>query len=248
MPIMDGATVEEVFRTVDLVGVFGNAAIGAAVARAERLDPVGFATLAILSGLGGGMIRDTLLQQGPPAAFTDNAYILTALAAAALTYLVTLEGPVWERVLPVVDAVALGAWAAAGALKTLSAGLGWLPALLLGVITACGGGALRDIVVRRTPTVLGGNTLYATCALVAAGVMISAHSAGQSNVGLLAATLTGATLCLLARRRGWMLPDRDSWSPRQMVPVGIVPRRARKALRARRDALLRRSSRPNAPD
>lgn len=240
MLIVDGPAVDEVFRTVDLIGVFGNAAIGAAVARAERLDPVGFATLAILSGLGGGIIRDTLLQQGPPLGLTDNAYVLTALAAATLTYLVTLEGPVWERLLPVIDAIALGSWAAAGALKTLSAGLGWLPALLLGMITACGGGALRDIVVRRTPTVLGGNTLYATCALVAAGVMVVAFDAGQSNLGLLAATLTGATLCLLARRRGWMLPDRDSWSPRR-----IVPRRARSALR---EAFNRRRSRPNSSD
>lgn len=240
MLIVDGPAVDEVFRTVDLIGVFGNAAIGAAVARAERLDPVGFATLAILSGLGGGIIRDTLLQQGPPVALTDTAYVLTALAAAALAYLVTLEGPVWERVLPIVDAVALGAWAAAGALKTLSFGMGWLPALLLGTITACGGGALRDIVVRRTPTVLGGNTLYATCALVAAGVMVVAFDAGQSNLGLLAATLTGATLCLLARWRGWMLPDRDSWSPRR-----IVPRRARSALR---EAVNRRRARRSSPE
>lgn len=243
MLIVDGPAVDEVFRTVDLIGVFGNAAIGAAVARAERLDPVGFATLAILSGLDGGIIRDTLLQQGPPLALTDNAYVLTALVAAAISFIVTLEGPVWERVLPVVDAVALGAWAAAGALKTLSFGMGWLPALLLGVLTACGGGALRDIVVRRTPTVLGGNTLYATCALIAAGVMVLAFDAGQSHLGLLAATLTGATLCLLARWRGWMLPDRDSWSPRQ-----IVPRRARSALRAQRDAIRRRRTRPTSTD
>ena len=84
MSIVDGAAVDEVFRTVDLVGVFGNAAIGAAVARAERLDPVGFATLAILSGLGGGIIRDTLLQQGPPAAFTDNSYIFTISVSDSL--------------------------------------------------------------------------------------------------------------------------------------------------------------------
>ena len=168
---------------------------------------------------------------------------VAALVAAAISFIVTLEGPVWERVLPVVDAVALGAWAAAGALKTLSFGMGWLPALLLGVLTACGGGALRDIVVRRTPTVLGGNTLYATCALIAAGVMVLAFDAGQSHLGLLAAALTGATLCLLARWRGWMLPDRDSWSPRQ-----IVPRRARSALCAQRDAIRRRRTRPTSTD
>src|SRR6476660_4997975 len=145
------------FRVVDLAGVFTNAALCGVIARNERLDPVGFAVLALLSGLGGGVIRDTLLQHGPPLALTDYAYVLTALGAAALTFVVRVEGQLWERIWPVVDAVALGAWAAAGALKTLSVGLGWLPAVLLGTITAVGGGAIRDVVLRRVPTILGGN-------------------------------------------------------------------------------------------
>lgn len=236
MPVeLEAPAVADVFRVIDLTGVFGNAAVGGVIARAERLDPVGFATLAILSGLGGGMIRDTLLQVGPPAALLDAAYVLTALAAAAVTFAVTVEGRVWDRLWPVVDAIALGSWAAAGSLKTLATGLGWLPAILLGTITAVGGGALRDIVLRRTPTVLGGNTLYATCAAIAAAVMVGAYAAGQSNAGLLVSTGVGASLCLLARRYGWMLPAGDSWSPRQ-----VVPRRARRSLSRRREALRAR--------
>lgn len=238
----DGPTVGEVFRVIDLVGVFANAALGGVIARAERLDPVGFATLAILSGLGGGIIRDTLLQAGPPVALLDPAYVTTALLGATVTFVVTGGGRLWANVWPVVDAVALGSWAAAGALKTLSTGLGWMPAVLLGTITAVGGGALRDIVLRRTPTVLGGNTLYATCAVVAAGVMVVAARLGQPDSGLLVATLVGAALCLLARRFGWMLPHSDSWSPRQ-----VVPRRARSSLRRRRDALRARRSRAARP-
>lgn len=59
-------TMTDLFRAVDLTGVFGNALLGGVVARSEKLDPVGFAALAVLSGLGGGMIRDTLLQRGAP--------------------------------------------------------------------------------------------------------------------------------------------------------------------------------------
>ncbi|GAB97076.1 putative membrane protein YeiH [Kineosphaera limosa] len=227
-----------VFRVIDLMGVFANATMGALIARAEKLDPVGFATLAILSGLGGGIIRDTLLQQGPPVALTDYAYVLTALTAAALMFGIRVRGRMWQRVWPVVDGIALGSWAAAGALKTLAAGLGWLPAILLGVITAVGGGALRDIVLRRTPAVLGGNTLYATCAVAAAAVMVGAFNLGQPEVGLGAATATGAIFFLLARYYGWMLPLGDSWSPSH-----VVPRRARRAVRTRAQAVSHRLSR-----
>lgn len=206
MPVPDAALTADLFRGIDLTGVFANALLGGVIARAERLDPVGFATLAILSGLGGGVLRDTLLQQGPPVALTDYAYILTALAGAAVAFIVHVEGRLWERGFPVADALALGCWAAAGAEKTLSFGLGWLPAVLLGTITAVGGGLVRDVVLRRVPGIFGGNTLYATSALLASGVMVGLHGLGYPSVGLIAATVTGAGLCLLARWRGWKLP------------------------------------------
>jgi len=145
--------------------------------------------------------------------------VLTALGASILTFVVRIGGRIWRRVWPVVDAVALGTWAATGAQKTLSFGLGWLPAVLLGTITAVGGGAMRDVVLRRVPTVLGGNTLYATCAVLASGVMIALSRFGHPTAGLVIATLVGAALCLLARWRGWMLPSGDAWSPAQVVPA-----------------------------
>lgn len=241
MAVVDGA-VSEVFRAVDLTGVFANAALGGVIARRERFDPVGFATLAILSGLGGGIIRDTLLQHGTPVALTDYAYILTALAAAALTFTLRVDGRLWKRTWPLVDALAVGTWAATGAQKTLLVGLGWLPAVLLGTITAVGGGAVRDIVLRRVPTVLGGNTLYATCAVLASAVMIVLSRTGHPTIGLATATLTGAALCLLARWRKWMLPEGDSWSPAQVVPA-----RYRARLRSRLQS-QRRGRDPDAKD
>ena len=82
---------------LDLIGVLANAVLGGVIARSARLDVVGFATLAILSGLGGGIIRDTLLQHGPPVALTDYSYILTALAARRSLSWSRSEGPVWDR-------------------------------------------------------------------------------------------------------------------------------------------------------
>jgi uncharacterized membrane protein YeiH len=199
-------------RWLDLTGVLANAALGGVIARSARLDVVGFATLAILSGLGGGMIRDTLLQHGTPVALTDYSYVLTALAGATIAFLVKVEGRVWDHVWPLIDALALGCWAAAGAQKTLAFGLGWLPAVLLGTITAVGGGFVRDIVLRRVPGILGGNTLYATCALAASAVMVVLYRIQHPTVGAVAATLAGAGLCLLARWQHWVLPQHDDWS------------------------------------
>ena len=211
--------VSDLLRALDLTGVFANAVLGGVIARREKLDPIGFATLAVLSGLGGGMIRDVLLQRGTPVALTDYAYLFTALAGASLVFLVRIEGRLWDRVWPVIDALALGCWAAAGAQKTLDSGLGWLPAVLLGTITAIGGGAVRDIVLRRVPAVLGGNTLYATCAIAASGVLVVLSDHGQRTAGTLAALVVGAGLCLLARWRGWILPSGDAWSAARVAPI-----------------------------
>jgi uncharacterized membrane protein YeiH len=211
MPPVSDDTLTDLFRWIDLTAVFANAVLGGVIARGERLDPIGFATLAILSGLGGGIIRDTLLQHGTPLALTDYAYVLTALAGAAVAFLLRVEGVLWHRGFAFVDAIALGSWAAAGAQKTLAVGLGWLPAVMLGGITAVGGGMVRDIVLRRIPGIFGGNTLYATCALVASGVMVVLHVTGHPSLGLVAATATGAGLCLLSRWRGWQLPEAYVW-------------------------------------
>jgi uncharacterized membrane protein YeiH len=118
---------------------------------------------------------------------------------------------VWRVTFPVIDALALGCWAAAGAQKTLEVGLSWLPAVLLGTITAVGGGALRDLTIRRIPQIFGGNTLYATCAVFASAVAVLFSYGGHAQVGTLVATGAGAALCLLARRRGWQLWQGLAW-------------------------------------
>ena len=141
-----------------------------------------------------------------------------------MTFLLRVVGRLWDRVWPVIDALALGCWAAAGAQKTLDVGLGWLPAVLLGTITAVGGGGVRDIVLRRVPAVLGGNTLYATCAIAASGALVICYDNGYPTAGSVAALVIGAGLALLARWRGWILPSADAWSSAHVVPTRWVRR------------------------
>ena len=199
------------FAVIDLAGVLTNAVLGGIVARDERMDPIGFLTLALLSGLGGGIIRDTLLQHGPPVALTDFRYALCAAIGAAIAFLMPIGGRGWRAIFPYVDALALGCWATAGAQKTLALGLGWVPALLLGTITAVGGGALRDLTVQRVPQIFGGNTLYATSAAAASAVVAGFWYSGLAQVGVLVGTAVGAGLCLISRRRGWQLWGGLSW-------------------------------------
>ncbi|GLY66630.1 trimeric intracellular cation channel family protein [Amycolatopsis taiwanensis] len=200
-------TLPDLLHGLDLAGVFANALLGGAMARRYGFDPVGFGALAIVSGLGGGIIRDTLLQRGTPVALTDYTYLVTALVGAGVAFVLPVRGRAWERSFPFVDALALGCWAATGAQKTLLLGLGWLPAVLLGTVTAVGGGVVRDLCVAQVPRIFGGNTLYATCALLASGVMVAMQVAGLAHSGPLVATLVGAALTLLARWRGWILPE-----------------------------------------
>ena len=218
---MDIFDPEAVFRFVDLAGVLANGVLGGAVARQLRMDPVGFVVLALTSALGGGVLRDTLLQAGTPVALADPAYLLTAIAGAFIAYLIELKGKWANRFLIVIDAFALGCWAATGTAKALAVDLEWLPAILIGVATAVGGGMISDIVVGQVPAIFGGNTLYATGALVAAVEMVILYNLGLQNVGMGVAIVSAAVLCTVARRRGWRLPGPGELSVR-------LPRRTRR--------------------
>lgn len=212
---------EQVIRVLDLTGVAAMALLAGALAREHRFDPVGYIFLGVVAGLGGGMLRDTLLQVGQPVAFTDGAYLITAVLASLFAYAVKLEGPFWNSTFRVIDAIALGTWGAVGAHRALDAGMKPLPAILLGTITAVGGGMIRDLMVRRTPIVFGGNTLYATCATAAAVTMVILHpliSIEWVALSTLAGTVVGSTFCLVSYHQGWRLPASQDWTPR-------IPRR-----------------------
>lgn len=213
----------EVVRVLDLLGVCANALLAGMLAREKRFDLVGFLVLGVAAGLGGGMIRDTLLQNGPPIALTDLSYLSVALATAVVAFLIRLDGPWWHRGAKVIDAVALGTWGAVGAQKAIAAGFHWLPAIMLGTITAVGGGMVRDLMLNRTPIVFGGNTLYATCASAAAAVVVLADTLTADRfhgATTLLAAIVGGGLCLVSYRLGWRLPAAREWR------VGRRPRRA----------------------
>lgn len=208
------------FRVVDVIGVFANGLLGGAVARSKGFDIIGFVILAISSGLGGGIIRDLMLGVSFPVALTDPAYLSLAVTGAAVAYLLDLDGQ-WQRLLLVADVLALGCWSATGASKAMAAGLNWLPAILLGVITAVGGGMLRDIMVNKVPGVFGGTPLYATLSIVASAEMVVLYQLGLYQLGMGLAIVTCLVFGLLARKRNWMLPGAVSI----VIPAPRLPAR-----------------------
>lgn len=160
---------------LDLVGTGAFALNGALLAiRVARLDVFGVVTMAMITALGGGIIRDVLLGSLPPVTFSDWRYLLVAFGAGLLTALV---GRRLDRVIPaitVLDAAGLGLFAVTGAGRALAMGVGPEQAVLLGMTTAVGGGTLRDVLLRQVPEVLH-TGLYAIPALVAATVVVVAN-------------------------------------------------------------------------
>jgi uncharacterized membrane protein YeiH len=178
-----------VVLALDLLGTFAFALNGALTAiRAARLDLVGVLVLGMVTALGGGMIRDILLNV-PPATFGDLRYLGLAAGGALVAFVLSVELQRYARLINVFDAVGLSVFCVTGMSKALDAGMGSVQAVLLGVITAVGGGTLRDMAVMRVPTVLTSD-FYAVPALV--GAMLAATGVWLGLDGLVAALVPAA--------------------------------------------------------
>ena len=195
-----------VLTVLDLVGIFVFALSGGLVAVRKDLDLFGVLVLAGITGLGGGFVRDVLIGAVPPAALADWRYLLVPVAAGLASFRFHPALGRMERLVNVFDAAGLALFCVVGALKAVEYGLGPLPAALMGMVTGIGGGILRDVLAGRVPIVLRGE-LYATPALVGAGIAVLGVAAGIDEVLV---AVAGAVVCLvwrlLAMRRGWTAP------------------------------------------
>jgi len=184
---------------LDLAGTFAFALNGALTAvRAARLDIVGVVTLAMITALGGGILRDVLLGALPPATFSDWRYLVVAAGGGLVAFV--LSGRLDRLALPITvfDALGLSLFAVTGAQKAVALGAGVGQSILLGTITAVGGGTLRDVLVRRVPSVLS-SELYAIPALVGAAIVVVPARLGAGGPVWV---YLGAAACLLIRLLG----------------------------------------------
>ena len=191
---------------LDLGGIFVFAISGALVGVHKQLDVFGVLVLAGTTGLGGGFLRDVLIDATPPAALADWRYLLVPVAAGLITFVFhPLVGRL-DRVLIVFDAAGLGLFCVTGALKALDFGLGPVPAALMGMVTGVGGGIARDLLAGRVPAVFS-SELYATPALIGAAWAVLA-AGWEQPVWVVA--IPGVLICfglrMLALWRGWRAP------------------------------------------
>ena len=197
-------TIDLILMFVNPIGAFVFALSGGIVAVRNKMDIFGAVVLAIITAVGGGTIRDIILNQ-PVFWLHDALIIWCAIAGGVMAFF--LHGMV-DAFKPIrwADAVGLAIFAIAGAAKTASLGHGPLLVVIMGIMTGTGGGVLRDVVANRDPLLLK-EDIYATAALVGAGLYAVLHFGGFPEgwafaAGVMAAfLLRGAALIF-----GWHLP------------------------------------------
>ena len=201
---------------LDYTSVFIFGLTGALAASRAQLDIVGFLFLACLTAVGGGTLRDVLLNRDQVFWIADPGMILSACAAAVLVFLTAhlLESRL--RTLEWLDALAPGVAVPAGVGVAMGMGQSWPIVLIMGVATGTFGGLMRDVVCNELPLVLKKGELYASAALVGAcAAVLVAQFTTENMVILLACGATTIALRAGSIRFGWCLPVYKSRPPRQ---------------------------------
>lgn len=190
----------------------------------RRIDVLGVTVIGLTVALGGSLLRDVILGQQPVVIWV-NWYLVTAFAASLVGMVMQ---PAFAHVnwfIVVLDALVMGLFAAIGASKALSLGVGGAGALSVGIVGAIGGGVLRDLMLDRPISVLHVGTLYAVAAGAGAGTLILlVEIAAPLPVAGAAATVVAAIVRLVAVKFDWKFPEQRS----------LVPTRARPPTRRRR--------------
>ncbi|WP_327431890.1 trimeric intracellular cation channel family protein [Streptomyces sp. NBC_01236] len=210
-------------HVLDLVGIFVFAISGALLAVRKNFDVFGIAVLAEATALGGGLFRDLMIGAVPPAAFTDLGYFSTPLLAALLVFFLH---PHVERIqvgVNVFDAAGLGLFCVSGTTKAYEYGLGLPQSAALGLVTAVGGGVVRDVLANEVPSLLRWDRdLYAVPAMVGATMVVLCiryDALSPFTSGL--AVVTAFVLRLLAMRYHWRAPR--AWNRRSTVTEEEIP-------------------------
>ncbi len=194
------------FNIVDLAGTFAFAISGATAARRAHLDLFGILAIAFITACGGGIVRDLCLGAVPPVGLSDWRYLTTAVIASLLTMVAYRWVERLTYPVRLFDAMGLGLFAVYGAHKALVLGQNAEMAILLGMITAIGGGMARDVLLARVSIVLE-QEIYALAAFAGASLAVIGERAQWPAVW---ATWLPILFCFglrfLSLRLHWNLP------------------------------------------
>lgn len=180
----------------------------------RRIDLLGVALIGVIVGLGGGLLRDILLNQ-LPAAISDNWYIPVATAAALLGMLLLRVFTRLNGLIIALDAVTIGLFGAIGTSKALAYGVPVVPAIFVGVISAVGGSILRDVALNLPIALMHVGSLYAIAATAGTTLLVVLVALDVNIVVAATACVIVTTLTRLGSvRYGWSLPEQralGSW-------------------------------------
>jgi len=191
---------------LNLVGTFAFGLSGGILGVRKKMDLFGVLVLSVATGLGGGIMRDLILGHTPPMTLGDWRYLAAAGVAGLLIFVDYRQIIRWNRFVTAFDAAGLAIFTVTGTTIALAAGLSPVPAVLLGMLTGIGGGALRDILAAEVPLVLR-SEIYAVASLLGAIIVVLANQAQalKPSTEIIAAIAT-FVLRMVSVWRGWKIP------------------------------------------
>ena len=198
---------------LQLLGTVAFAVSGAMTALHKQMDMLGVTVLGLITAVGGGMVRDVLLGQTPPAIFSDPVTVLTAVAASILVFSPAVRRRllktrrIYDLTLRLADSLGLGIFTVIGA-QTACGVLeqsNWFAIAFLGTMTGVGGGVLRDVLAGDLPYIFRKH-IYALASLFGALVWVALHRWWNDTAALLIGVAVIVAVRLLAAHYRWSLP------------------------------------------
>ena len=196
----------EIIYALDLLGTAAFAASGALAGVRRRMDLFGVVVLGIVTATGGGVMRDLLLNDTPPFIFKNELYLYLAVAASIVVFLTPRSFERMNRAMLLLDALGLGTFLVIGTSKALAYHLGFMGAVIMGVMTATCGGLIRDILSNQIPLILQ-REIYASACVAGGALFYLLHQAEvPSALNLTVSALVVITIRGIAILKGWQLP------------------------------------------
>jgi uncharacterized membrane protein YeiH len=197
---------------LNYVGIAVFASSGATVGVRKGFDLFGIATMGVLTALGGGILRDLLLER-PPYSIEHWPNITVALIAVAIATPFAHLVIRMNRAVLVLDAVGMGFFATSGAAIAVDEGASWFAAGIIGMLTAIAGGMLRDVIAGEVPYVMGPDDLYAIPAMLGAATYVAIDYFGPQWIAVAVGSTLATLLRLAALAFHWRLPT----GPRELI-------------------------------
>lgn len=192
---------------LQLIGVAVFAASGALAAGRKHMDLLGIGVIAIVTAVGGGTIRDLLLDRHPVFWIRQPVFLVVSVAAAALTLLYTHYRRAPENSLAIADALGLGLFTIGGVQIAEQYGVGAIVAVVMGSVTGVAGGVIRDVLSAEVPLVLRKGQLYASAAILGAVIYLGLEAIGvERSISALVGMATIVALRIIAIVWGLSLP------------------------------------------